>query len=98
MPAGPTVVRPEGEIDLASVDSFRQAVQVALATEPADLVLDLRDVTFLDSSGLSVLALALKGQRSRDASVSVVNSTPIVRRAIDLVGLGLMLEDPAPSG
>lgn len=95
MTASATVVCPEGEIDVATVDRFRRAVLVALEAEPVELVLDLRDVTFLDSSGLSVLALALKGQRSRDAALSVVNPAPIVRRAIDLVGLGLLLEDPA---
>lgn len=85
-------MRPAGEIDVATVEPFRQAVLEALAAEPSALVVDLADVTFLDSSGLSVLAIALKGQRAHDGRVSVVNPRPIVRRAIDLVGLGLLLE------
>lgn len=86
-------MRPTGEIDVSSVEPFRHAVLEALKAEPGVLVVDLADVTFLDSSGLSVIAVALKGQRAHDGRVSVVNPRPIVRRAIDLVGLGLLLED-----
>ena len=88
-------MRPAGEIDIASVAPFRQAVLDALDAEPDRLVIDLADVTFLDSTGLSVLAAALKGQRAGDRRLCVVNPAPVVRRAIDLVGLGLLLQESA---
>ncbi len=86
------VLRPEGEIDLATAEPFRRTVHAALQAQPNVLVIDLRDVSFLDSSGLSVLAAALKGQRSRDAIVALVNPQSIVRRAIELVGLDVLFD------
>lgn len=86
------VLRPYGEIDIATVGPFRASVLAALADEPPALLFDLRDVTFLDSSGLSVLVVALKAQRSREAVVALVNPRSIVKRALELVGLDLLLD------
>jgi anti-sigma B factor antagonist len=86
------VVRPSGDIDVATVAAFRASVQSALETEPPALVVDLSGVEFMDSSGLAVLAVALRGQRARSAAVAVVRPQPIVKRAIELVGLDLLFD------
>ena len=41
-----------GELDIATVPRLEQALEEALARRPAELVLDLRPLGFLDSSGL----------------------------------------------
>jgi anti-anti-sigma factor len=41
-----------GELDLATVSSLEQAVDATLAKGARELVLDLGDVSFVDSSGL----------------------------------------------
>ena len=87
------VIRPHGDLDLATVEPFRRDVQQVLAGEPADLVIDLRDVPFLDSSGIAVLATALKAQRAREAELVVTNPQPIVARALELVGLGDLIDE-----
>jgi anti-anti-sigma factor len=86
------VLRPAGDLDVATVGPFRKSVERALAQQPPALLFDLADVEFLDSSGLSVLAVALKGQRARGGAVAVINPQPIVRRAITLVGLDLLFD------
>jgi anti-anti-sigma factor len=88
-----TVVRPSGDLDIATAPAFRAMVDGALFSEPRVLVVDLTDVAFLDSSGIAVLAVALRTQRSRDAGLVVRNPRPIVRKAIELVGLGSLLEE-----
>lgn len=85
------VLRPSGELDLATVEPFRRDVLAALDDEPEDLVVDLTDVSFLDSSGIAVLASALKAQRARNAVLVVTNPQPIVQRALELVGLGILI-------
>ena len=45
-------VRPRGEIDLATVDSIRRHIDQCVAAGNERVVLDLRDVTFMDSTGL----------------------------------------------
>lgn len=86
------VLRPEGELDLATVEVFREQAHSALDSHPAVLLIDLSRVTFLDSSGLSVVAMTFKSQRSRSAAVALVNPQPIVRRAIELVGLDVLFD------
>ncbi len=86
------VLRPSGDLDLATVEAFRDSVQAAVAEEPDALVIDLTGVDFLDSSGLAVLALALRAQRGRGAACAVVNPRSIVRRAIELVGLDMLFD------
>lgn len=47
-----------GEVDIATAPQLEQALEPLLAQETGDLVLDLRGVTFLDSSGLRVVLVA----------------------------------------
>jgi anti-sigma B factor antagonist len=89
---GGVVLRPSGDLDLATVEAFRLSVQTALVDEPAALVIDLTDVDFLDSSGIAVLAVALRTQRARGARIAATNPQSIVRRALELVGLDLIFD------
>jgi anti-sigma B factor antagonist len=59
----PTVIAPEGELDIVSADALRS--QLRAVAETADsIVVDLSDVSFIDSSALgAVLEL---DQRLRD--------------------------------
>jgi anti-anti-sigma factor len=76
------VVAPAGEIDLATIDAL-QAVVDAAAVEAGGVVLDLREVTFIDSAGLR---LVLQSSRAIEA-FSVVRGPQEVQRVFDLVGL-----------
>ncbi|HEU4974560.1 MAG TPA: STAS domain-containing protein [Baekduia sp.] len=49
------VVRPVGELDLATADHVDATLADLRAAGFPELVLDLRDVTFLDSSGVRLL-------------------------------------------
>jgi anti-sigma B factor antagonist len=84
-------IRPSGDLDLAAVESFRRLVQQGLTDAPDELVIDAADVTFLDSSGIAVIAGAVRQQRGRGGTVQVTNCQPIVKRALELVGLGMLL-------
>jgi anti-anti-sigma factor len=76
------VVAPAGEIDLATVDDLQAAVDAA-AGESEQVVLDLREVTFIDSAGLR---LVLQNSRAI-AGFGVVRGPREVQRVFDLVGL-----------
>ena len=94
--AGDTVVvAPVGEIDLATVGVVEAEIEGALREAPA-LVLDLSEVTFIDSAGLR---LVLETSR-RAAPFSVVRGPHEVQRVFGLVGLEErldMLDEPPPA-
>ena len=90
------VVAPVGEIDLATVDELAQALDAA-REEAGSVVLDLREVTFMDSAGLRlVLEASLAGE-----GFAVVRGPREVQRIFDLVGLDerrLTMLDQPPDG
>jgi anti-sigma B factor antagonist len=91
---GALVVAPRGEVDMATVDEVRRVCDVSGGM----LVLDLRAVDFLDTSGLSFV---LERQRHADAdgsSFSLVRGPEHVQRLFDIAGLNHRLRfvaDPA---
>jgi anti-sigma B factor antagonist len=56
-----TVIRPAGErLDLEAAPEFRSAILQLIKTGHRNLVVDLEDIVFIDSSGLGTLVSALK--------------------------------------
>jgi anti-anti-sigma factor len=84
--ASTLVVAPRGEIDLATVGLVRQAVE--REQQPGeDLVLDLREVGFLDTSGLRYV-LELNELASRDGfALQVVRGPRPVQRVFEVAGV-----------
>jgi anti-anti-sigma factor len=72
-----------GELDLASVGPVHAAIDEAVDGGRKQLVFDLGDLTFMDSSGI---AMMLKISKEVDSMV-LRNVTPIVRRVIEVTGL-----------
>jgi anti-anti-sigma factor len=80
------VVTPKGEIDLATVDQVRDAVDRERQAGE-DLVLDLREVGFMDTSGLRYV-LELNDAAARDGfRLQVVRGPRAVQRVFEVSGL-----------
>ena len=77
------VVRAAGELDIAAVPQMRTAVHAA-RRHADQVVMDLRDVSFLDSFALHAL-IALQGEGSDRPSFHVVPGEGI-QRMLDLTG------------
>lgn len=89
----------EGELDLARAPELREAAEQAWAAAPGarNLVVDLRAVTFLDSSGLGVLFGRLREVRERGGRLALVVPRGAVRRVLErggLLGLSLTVASP----
>lgn len=76
-----------GEVDLLTVPVLDDAVTAALARRPARLVIDLTEVTFLDSTGLSALAQAHTAASTGTEVRVVAPADGMPHRAIVLTGL-----------
>lgn len=76
-----SVIAPVGELDLGSAPRLREAIA---GTDGDDLVVDLRRVEFMDSTGLLTLARAADDAASRGATVRVITGPPKVDRLFDL--------------
>jgi anti-anti-sigma factor len=82
-----------GEFDLAAIDAFQAAVDAVLDAQ-GELVLDLSELTFLDSTGIRAF-LVVAGQVS--GGLILRRPTQPVRRVLDLVGIdghqGIRIEE-----
>jgi len=76
-----------GEVDLAAAEALEAGLEAAIRESAGALVVDLSEVTFIDSSGLQVLlrARALLGREDR--ALAVVCPFGAVRRVFELSGV-----------
>lgn len=87
-----------GEVDLSTVADVETRFEEVLRGAPALLVLDLREVTFLDSSGLRLMLRLDERQRSEGRRFTVVRGGRRVARVLELTGADERLDlvsDPA---
>lgn len=81
----------EGEFDVANVTALREQVDGPLASGN-DLILDLSQATFIDSSVIRVLFDAAGAAEGRDQVVVLqLGTTPIVERALEIVAIERVL-------
>ena len=96
-PQGPglVVVEVAGELDLATAPELRDALWSAASRKPL-VVLDLRQLTFMDSTGLHVIAAAHKRLPSAGCRLQLIPGPPAIRRLFALTGMDKRLEFVAP--
>ena len=75
-----------GEVDIATVTRLRESLFELAASDRA-LVVDLDQVTFIDSSGLAALVGAARRAAAHGASLQVVCARPRIRQLFHLTGL-----------
>jgi anti-sigma B factor antagonist len=92
-----TVLAPSGELDLAAVPELRSRLLPA-ARPGATVVLDLQDVTFMDSSALAVVVTADRLLRTSGGRLQLTHVAAPVLRVLRICGLADRLTGrPAPS-
>lgn len=81
-------VRLAGDIDLANAGTVQDEVNSAITNRVSNVVVDLSDVTYLDSAGLRILFTLAGRLRTLQTTLEVLVpvSSP-VRRAVELSGL-----------
>ena len=92
-PSEPHLLTLSGELDVVSVPAVLEHVPVLLA-DAAAVVVDLRDVTFLDSSGVRFLHRLAHTGATAGTGVRVVAPPGCrARRVLDIVGMTLLVDD-----
>lgn len=101
---GHAVVAVGGEVDLSNADSLRDHLIQALEQRGPDLVLDLAELSFLDSSGVLALTTALRRAWDRGGSLRLAAPQRPVAKVLrvtdmwDLFGVFPSVEQACSSG
>ena len=94
-------LHPSGELDMVLAEDLRKEWLPAVGQlRPDRLVIDLSEVTFMDSSGLGLLVAMHKLQKQHGGVVVLTAPPGLVRRVLALSGIDQVIEvrggPPAP--
>ena len=83
----PTVVRAEGELDVAGVSPL----SLVLADQDGDVELDCSGLEFIDAAGVGAIVRAHQSYEARGAKLVLVDPSKPVVRVLRLVDLDTVL-------
>ncbi|MEA2191847.1 MAG: anti-sigma factor antagonist, partial [Solirubrobacteraceae bacterium] len=89
-------VVPVGELDIATVDRLRAAVEELVAVGFERVVIDLRELVFIDCSGLWLLRALYDGARRDDWRLALIQGPAPVRRLFAVTETLALLPFVAP--
>ena len=81
------VVAVTGELDVYTAPVLEESLGELVERGSPRLVVDLTEVTFMDSTGLGLLIKALKWTRELDGSLKIVANTDKVLKVFRVTGL-----------
>lgn len=76
-----------GEVDISNASTLRDAIDLALEQPTDQVVLDLAQVSYIDSTGIGVLVGAAHHAAEHQKGFSAVNAQPGVMRVVQLLGV-----------
>lgn len=82
----------DGDVDIASADEIEARIRSAEVEEPAVILIDLRQVSFLDSSGLRLILGAVVRAEAAGRRLVLVRGPERVQRVFELTNLQSRLE------
>jgi anti-sigma B factor antagonist len=76
-----------GELDLSTVDPLKLRLELVEREDPQTLVIDLRQVSFMDSMGLGILVSHRVRANQAGRKLLLVDGPEPVRNLFDLTGM-----------
>jgi anti-sigma B factor antagonist len=89
---GVRLLRLTGELDMAGIDRFEQLLTAQPGPEAGTFVLDMRGLTFIDSSGLRALIMADQRVRAEGGRFIVVRGPARVNEVLEVTGVAQRVE------
>ena len=83
------VVQPLGRLDVTTAADFRRQVSdiASIANPPKYLLVDLQEISFMDSSGLGALVSALKSIRNSKGDMVICGANEQVQMLFELTSM-----------
>jgi anti-sigma B factor antagonist len=85
------VVAPHGRLNMVSARRLKDILGELVAGGTSRIVVDMADVSFLDSSGLGALIAGLKSARQAGGDLRIARPTPAVVNVFELTNIDKVL-------
>lgn len=86
-----TEVRADGRLNMVSAPKLREFITTVIADGSNRIVLNLHDITFMDSSGLGALIGCLKAARQAGGDLRIASVQPQVKMVLQLTSMDKVL-------
>jgi anti-sigma B factor antagonist len=97
--SGEVEISPRGEIDVDTAHEVREAVAAAMSNaRPTQINLNLREVSFIDSVGISALVASFQAAEVGNVKLVVTEPSRFVHRQLWVTGLLGLFGAPEPVG
>ena len=84
---GATWIRPEGDLDMSTVEEVETALRAAIDGGATRVVMDLRGLYFMDSTGLTLLTRFSNASQRDGFELELVKGHERIQRLFTLTGL-----------
>jgi anti-sigma B factor antagonist len=91
---GVVTIALSGDLDLATAPILSKKLALFERNEVSTIILDLQDLTFIDSTGMQAFLEARNRAMSNGRRLIVRGASPTAQRHIKIVGLQFLLDDP----
>lgn len=88
------LILPHGEIDVYTVPEFEQAISDAVEQGGRVIIVDLSDISYLDSAGLSTMMISYQALSAEGGELYVVVpiERPAVRRVLEITRVDTLVK------
>ena len=86
------IFQPSGSLDATKSQAFRQEIAGVVENGTKVVLVDLKNVTFMDSSGLGALVLAFKTLRAANSKLVLCSINEQIRILFELTGMDKVFE------
>lgn len=76
-----------GEVDIYTANELKDELNIAIEENPKNLVINMQNLDYIDSTGLGILIGILKRLKPSKNDIYIVNAKPNVRKIFTITGL-----------
>jgi len=89
------ILKLEGELDVYTSPKLKEKIVTSIKSGIPFVVLDLKGLSYMDSTGLGVMAAGLKRLRENDGNMVLVSPQKIVQKILEITNIAEYLR-PCP--
>lgn len=81
-----------GELDLSVASEFRSAIEPFVKIREKTIILDLKDLTYIDSTGIGIIISILKIRDEIEAPFKIRAIPDSIHRLFDITGISKFID------
>lgn len=87
-----SMVSIKGEIDIYSIEKFRESIEKEIQTQATQIILDCSELSYMDSTGMGVLIELRNRTKEMGQKIIMMNPRPNIKKLLALTGVDKIIE------